>query len=137
MWRTSSGVSTARSYYDARMATLFLDVEAGDNCPYSLQLVFSALGEPRTVRAVRLYLTGPDGVLFDVTGWEDGPAPAEGVVVEDSGQGQAYLVHGGSGGLRFRPYEYSGDWDLSDTRQWGESHLLIAEAEDIVWAQVS
>jgi hypothetical protein len=119
------------------MPTLFLDVEAGDNCPYSLQLVYSALGDPRPVRAVKLYLRGPEGVLFDVTGWEDGPVPAKGVVVEDSGQGRAYLVHGGLGGLRFRGYESAGVWDLSDTSQWGESHLLISEVEDIVWADDS
>lgn len=116
------------------MTTLFLDVEAGDNCPYSLQLVFSALEGPRPVRAVKLYLAGPEGVLFDVTGWEDGPRPAEAVVVEDSGQGRAFLIHGGSGGLRFRPFGSAHDWDLAASDQWGESHLLIAEVEDIVWA---
>lgn len=117
------------------MATLFLDVEANENCPYSMQLVFSALEDPRPVRAVKLYLTGTEGVLFEVTGWEaeDGVRPALGVVVEDSGQGRAYLVHGGSGGLRFRPSGSVSAWDLSDREQWGESHLLIAEEQDIVW----
>jgi len=127
-WRTPG--------YDLLVGTLFLDVEANDNCPYSMQLVFSTLQEPREVRSVKLYLSGPEGALFDVTGWEAGgrPCPARCVMVEDSGQGRAYLVYGGDGGIRYRSAG-SGSWDVSDSRQWGESHSLIAEVEDIVWAE--
>lgn len=71
-------------------STILVDVEAGDNCPYSVQSVFSGLDPHRQVSQVRLYLKPGDGSLYDITGWaEDGPCPAIGVKVEDSGQGSA------------------------------------------------
>ena len=87
------------------MTSIFLDVEAGDNCPYSMQLMFSGLEEPRTVQQVRLYVKPGPGELYDLIGWnnEGEPSPAQSIKVEDSGQGHAYLIMGGDGGLRFRP----------------------------------
>lgn len=113
---------------------MFLDVEAGDNCPYSLQLVFSALGAPRPVRLVRVYHRDPAGVWCAVTGWdvENRPAGAFAVAVEDSGQAMAYLVYGGSNGVRLGPP--GSHWDLAAPDQWGESHLLMADAGDLEWA---
>ena len=117
------------------MAIIVVDVEAGENCPYSMQSVFSELEAGREVRQVRLYLAGPEGAPHDVTGWdEEGPCPAMGTVVEDSGQGRAYLIHGGSGGLRFRAAGSETSWDVAASGQWGESHLLLSDAADIVWA---
>ncbi len=117
-------------------STIFVDVEAGDNCLYSLQSVFSGLEEPREVTQVRLYLGPGDGALYDVTGWsEDGPCPALGVKVEDSGQGYAYLVYGGEGGLRYRPAGSAEAWSLDAPDQWGDSHLLLSEVIDIAWAK--
>ena len=116
-------------------ASIFVDVEAGDNCPYSLQLLFSGLEAPRPVRQVRLYQHAAAGALYDVTGWtsEGSPCPALGARVEDSGQAQAFLVYGGEGGLRFRPADSALTWDLAASDQWGESHLVLAEAVDLVW----
>ena len=113
--------------------SIFLDVEAGDNCPYSMQLMFSGLEPARPVRQVRLYLKAGAGELHDVTGWSsDGPVPAVSIVVEDSGQARAFLIMGGEGGLRFRPTSQS-EWDIAAVGQWGESHLLLTDADDIVW----
>ena len=115
--------------------TLFLDVEAGENCPYSMQLVFSALEEPRPVHGVRVYHREPSGALFQVTGWDaDGPCPAQGVQVEDSGQAVAYLVYGGEGGIRFRPAGSERPWSIDASDQWGESHVLMADETDVDWA---
>ncbi len=117
-------------------STIFVDVEAGDNCPYSLQSVFSALEEPREVTQVRLYLGPGDGAIYDVIGWsENGRCPALGVKVEDSGQGYAYLVYGGEGGLRYRPSGSAKAWSLDAPDQWGDSHLLLSEVSDISWAE--
>ena len=115
-------------------STIFVDVEAGDNCPYSVQSVFSGLDAPRQVSQVRLYLKPGGGVMYDITGWaEDGPCPAMGVKVEDSGQGFAYLIYGGEGGLRFRPAGTITPWSLEASDQWGDSHLLLSEESDIAW----
>lgn len=118
------------------MTSIFLDVEAGDNCPYSMQLVFSGLEQPRPVRQVRLYRQPGPGALYDVTGWsaKEGPCPALAIKVEDSGQGHAYLIMGGDGGLRFRPSNDQVSWDLAAADQWGDSHLLLTDTDDIVWA---
>ena len=116
------------------MTSIFLDVEAGDNCPYSMQLMFSGLEEPRTVQQVRLYVKPGPGELYDLIGWnnEGEPSPAQSIKVEDSGQGHAYLIMGGDGGLRFRPAD-GASWDLSAAGQWGESHLLLTDTGDISW----
>lgn len=117
--------------------SIFIDVSAGENCPYSLQLVFSQLEAPRPVRQVRLYHRVAGGALYDVTGWtaEEAPCPALCAVVEDSGQGRAFLVYGGEGGLRLRPAGSGAPWELSASDQWGESHLLLADREDVVWEE--
>ena len=117
------------------MSTIFVDVEAGDNCPYSLQLLFSGLDDPRPVRQVRLYQGPGAGALYDVTGWtaEGTTCPALGAAVEDSGQGRAYLIYGGEGGVRLRPFGSSTPWDPAASDQRGESHLLLSDVEDVVW----
>ena len=117
--------------------SIFVDVEAGDNCPYSLQSFFSGLDEPQQVSQVRLYLKPGAGELYDVTGWtEDGPCPAMGAKVEDSGQGYAYLIYGGDGGLRYSPAGSSAPWSPEASDQWGDSHLLLSDESDIVWAEL-
>ncbi|MSQ14474.1 MAG: hypothetical protein EXR50_01235 [Dehalococcoidia bacterium] len=118
-------------------SAIFVDVEAGDNCPYSLQSLFSRLDAPREVIQVRLYLGPGEGALYDVTGWcEDGPCPALGAKVEDSGQGYAFLVYGGESGLRYRPAGSAEAWSLDASDQWGDSHLLLSEVTDISWAKL-
>jgi len=116
--------------------SIFVDVEEGENCPYSLQLVFSALDEARRVRQVRLYHESAGGLLYDVAGWNNDSEPSEasGVAVEDSGQGRAYLIYGGNGGLRLRSASSEEPWDLASADQWGRSHMLLSDVKDVVWA---
>ena len=116
--------------------SFFLDVEAGDNCPYSMQLVFSVLGQPRRVGKVRIYHRDPDGEWCAITGWEtdNTPSPAWAAPVEDSGQAMAFLVHGGSNGIRMAPNPVDPVWDIGAAGQWGESHMLLADENDIEWA---
>jgi hypothetical protein len=117
-------------------SSVFIDVEEGENCPYSMQLVFSALDGSRDVRQVRLYHESDLGALYDVVAWDNAdnaPSAALGAAVEDSGEGRAYLIHGGSGGLRFRPASSGAAWDLAEVDQWGRSHLLLSNLGDIVW----
>ncbi|MEK7215679.1 MAG: hypothetical protein AAB289_08810 [Chloroflexota bacterium] len=116
--------------------SFFLDVEAGDSCPYSMQMVFSTLGEPRRVDRVRIYHRDPEGEWCAITGWEtdNTPSPAWAARVEDSGQAMAFLVYGGSNGIRMAPQAIDApDWAIHAAGQWGESHLLLAEDQDIHW----
>ena len=108
-------------------------VDANDNCPMSAQLVYKNLTNPKRVRQVRIYEGEPEGVLYAVTGWsEGGPVDAFAVSVEDSGSGSAFLVYGGDWGLRLRPVESSAGWDLGSADQFGETHLVLADEEDLI-----
>jgi hypothetical protein len=110
-------------------------VDFNDNCPMSAQLVYKNLNEPVRINCVRIYEGGPEGVLYSVTGWSgEGPVPAYAVSVEDSGSGAAYLVYGGEWGLRLRPAESEAAWNLGAADQFGETHLVLADAEDLILA---
>ncbi|HLF77465.1 MAG TPA: hypothetical protein VJB57_08230 [Dehalococcoidia bacterium] len=112
-----------------------VEVEPNDNCPMSAFQVYRNMGEPFPVKQVRLFEGGDDGRVCDVTGWasEDGGRPSEAyaVRVEDSSAGVAYLIYGGDWGIRLAPAPNSGSWDLGDSEQWGETHLVLADIEDI------
>ena len=116
------------------MPTIVVNVEPNKNCPYPFQYFFNGLSEARPVRQVRLYHEGAeDGALYDVTGWQakGEPTPAMGALVLEAGS-QAYLVYGGDGGLRLQRAGSDAPWDLETPGQWGESHFLISEAEDVI-----
>ena len=111
----------------------YVQVDPNDNCPMSASQVYKNLGAPFRVSAVRIYEGEPDGTLCAVTGWSrDGAVDAYAVRVEDSSAGAAYVVYGGDWGIRLRPADVSTDWDLTDATQWGETHLVLADADDIV-----
>jgi hypothetical protein len=114
-----------------------VEVEQNDNCPMTANMVFKNLTEPLPVAMVRIFEGEPDGRLLSVTGWSsDGggtPCDAFAVRVEDSSAGSAYLVYGGDWGIRLRPAE-AAEWRLEDVDQWGETHLVLADIEDIVLA---
>ena len=108
-------------------------VDANDNCPMTAQQVYKNLDDPRRVTKVRIYEGQPEGVLYAVTGWsEQGPVPAWAVNIEDSSAGSAFLVYGGEWGLRLRPAESDAAWDLGAADQFGETHLVLADAEDVI-----
>ena len=85
---------------------------------------------------MRIYDGEPGGRMYDVTAWtsrtHDNKAQAYAARVEDSSEGQAYVVFGGDWGVRLRPVDSTSAWDLGDAEQMGETHLVLAEAEDIV-----
>ena len=103
-----------------------VEVAAGDNSPLDLHRMFDLLEEPRAV--ARVLAPDPMGkdAWCDVTGWgADGPCPAMAALAEDSGEGVVLLVYGGDEGVRLRPAGTDGDWDLNDSRQWGEACLML------------
>ena len=103
-----------------------VEVEAGNNCDFSLHRIFSLVQKPREV--VRVEAPGIRGELamVEVTGWsEDGPCPAYVAMVEDSGEGHALLIFGGDDGIRTRPLDSDAPWSLEDPTQTGEPCLLL------------
>ena len=107
---------------------MFIDVEveAGNNCDYSLHRVFSVVGDPREITQVEAPGTRGEVGLFDVTGWSsEGPCPAYAAIAEDSGEGHALLIYGGDDGVRLRPVSSTEPWSLEDPDQSGEPCLLL------------
>lgn len=103
-----------------------VEVVAGENSPLDLHRMFDLLEDPRPVSQV--LAPDPMGVdaWCDVTGWEsEGPCPAMAALAEDSGEGVILLVYGGDEGVRLRPADTPGGWDLADRRQWGEACLML------------
>lgn len=114
----------------------YVQVEPNDNCPMSASQVYKNLGSPFAVKAVRIYEGQPEGTLYDICGWYslmNGISTlAYAVQVEDSSEGAAYLVYGGDWGLRLRPIDSAGEWSLSDSDQFGETHLVLSELSDLI-----
>lgn len=84
-------------------------------------------GPQRLVSHLRL--EGPDRVAqwWEATGVDDGEkyGPARAVRVDDSGAGSAWLIFGGTWGLRFKPEGSKAAWSLTDKSQWGEPFKVL------------
>jgi len=115
-----------------------VEVEPNDNTPMSANQVYQDIGGRHLVAAVRLFEGDPDGRLLDITGWSsaEGGSPVEAyaVQIEDSSEGSAWLVYGGDWGVRLRPTESLEDWRIDDPEQYGETHLVLADEDDIMFA---
>lgn len=113
-----------------------VEVEQNDNSLLSADHVFSSSGLTFLVKQVRIYEGEPDGKLCKITGWSsrDGGSPVEayGVQIDDSSQGIAYLVYGSDWGVRLAPAGSVAAWSMDNPDQWGETHLVMADLEDIV-----
>jgi hypothetical protein len=108
-------------------------VDPNDNCPMAAQQVYRSVGDPMRVARVRIYEGQPVPVEYEVTGWSSrGPVDAYAVQVEDSSAGQAFLVYGGEWGLRLRPIGTDAGWNLGAADQFGETHLVLADLEDLI-----
>ncbi len=105
-----------------------VEVIAGDNSPLDLHRMFDLLEDPRSVSRVLAPDPMGEDVWCDVTGWNDGgPSPAMAALSEDSGEGVVLLIYGGDEGVRLRPVDAHGDWDLADRGQWGEACLMLGK----------
>ena len=61
--------------------------------------------------------------------------PVQALKIADSSEGHAFLIHGGTWGIRLRPEVYSMEpWDLSSPHQWGEPFKIYGSEEDILYA---
>ena len=127
-------------------------IEIGDNpnCPSMDLRIFHPLGPAQSVSRVRLERTPGHATWYDVTGWTTAgvPCPARMQKVDDSGEGVAFLLHGGDAGLRLRPAcaaeeslggsaagrpaDGGRPWSLDDPAQWGEPLLIVSDAVDLV-----
>ena len=81
------------------MAPVLIRVEPNPNCEGVDGLVFQPRTPPRTIVQVRM-----EQGWSDIEGLDEGgqPCPAMACMIDDSGDGAAYLVFGGDWGLRLR-----------------------------------
>jgi hypothetical protein len=106
---------------------VLLQIPENPNCDAMDAQVFQCRSAARAV--THILCERPGGMEWcAVTGIDEGgaPGPATACLVEDSGDGACYLVVGGEWGLRLRPPDDGGDWDLANAAQWGVPYFLLA-----------
>jgi hypothetical protein len=76
----------------------YVDIESNPNSATSANQVFRNIDTPFGVAQVRIYEGEPEGQVCDITGWSslnDGaPVDPYTVRIEDSSQGEAFLIYG-------------------------------------------
>ena len=115
--------------------TLFLEVDPNPNTEVSVNSVYKDVSRSREVYCVK-YSFQEEEEPAQVTGWdaESGkPCPAYACTIEESGDGMALLIYGGTGGIRMKKLEDESDWDVNSSTQRGESHLVYPEDSFIVY----
>lgn len=114
---------------------MYIDILPNDNLDEPAMATFNATGPGRRINAVKLELD--DGWHWcAVTGWNDGPVPAQFTPIEESGDGPARLVSGSEHGLRLARIAAPQDagrviWSLADTTQWPEPFLICLPETEV------
>lgn len=114
---------------------MFLEVESCANVDENLGMVYNDVSPPREVYCVK-YRADGGGKPMRITGWDSHsgkPCPAYACRVEESGDGLALLIFGGSGGIRLKELEDESPWNGSAVDQWGETHLVYPLDSFIVY----
>ena len=110
---------------------MYLIIEDNPNCSPE-ERVFAEKSASKPVMALQINTPQGQFSWCDVIGVDEGGkfVPVQGVLVDDSGAGSAWLIHGGTWGIRFRTDQ--AEWSLSNKDQWGVPFKVLDEsAEDI------
>lgn len=114
---------------------MFLEVDPNPNTETCVSSVYKDVSRPREVYCVK-YIFQEEEEPVQVTGWDaesNKPCPAYACIIEESGDGTALLIYGGTGGIRMKKLEDESDWDTHSSTQWGESHLIYSKDSFIVY----
>lgn len=118
---------------------MHLEVTPNRNCSEDANCMFGEAGPSERVYAVPVERDGKD-LWAMVTGWDatlDREVPAFVTLVNDSADGHAILVHGGSGGVRLQPLDAGAPWSSDRSDQWGEPFLLLRSGiRTVLWSEV-
>lgn len=106
-----------------------LEVEPNPNSPHGDERSFMSRGETHFIESMTYVHDDGRREKVYVTGWENNqPVPARVVLVEDSGDGEAWLIFGGKDGLRFQPARSAKrPFSLDHPDEWGEPYLYYAK----------
>ncbi len=105
---------------------MFIDVEPNSNTDKSFNMIYRDVNSSREVFCIKHLIQGIEEPV-QIVGWDaetDAPCPAFACKVEESGDGTALLIYGGSGGVRMKRLEDESEWDPQSNQQWGDSHLV-------------
>jgi len=105
---------------------IIIEIEKNVNVDQECCVVYNESGTRREVRALE-YHRGDTREWAEVIGWDaeaNSPCPAYVCQISDSGDGTAFLIYGGSGGIRLKPLGDRNPWSTSDPHQWGELFLV-------------
>ena len=105
---------------------MYIDVEANENINKNFNMLYRDISLSREVYCIK-YQMNEDNSPVQVKGWDketNSPCAAYACQVEESGDGVAILIHGGSGGIRMKPLEDEAEWKLGAPNQQGETHLV-------------
>ena len=114
---------------------MYLEVESNPNTQNSFNMLYRDVSPAREVFCIK-YRRGIEEQPVQVIGWDletSGPCPAYACQVEESGDGIALLIYGGTGGIRMKFLEDESNWELGAEDQWGESHLVYPVDSFIVY----
>ena len=105
---------------------MFVEVEPCSNVDKQFSMRYNTVSRPKQVYCIK-YDRGKGEVPVQVIGWDarcNQPCPAYVCDIEESGDGMALLIFGGSGGLRFKELEDESEWNPQNRSQWSETHLV-------------
>jgi len=105
---------------------MYVEVESCPNVDADFSMVYQEVTSPREVYCIE-YDAGSGEQPMQVTGWDaaaDSPCPAYACKIDESGDGRALLIFGGSGGIRMKELEDPAPWGSGSPSQWGETHLV-------------
>lgn len=104
---------------------VYIQIPENPNCGALDGQVFQCRSAARPVSRVRVERDGGE-VWCDIAGIDGAgdACAATACIIEDSGEGECYLIVGGEWGLRVKRASNTA-WDLSDGEQWGEAFLIL------------
>ena len=105
---------------------MFVEVDSNSNTDKSFNMIFRDISPARELYCIKYNIHGKEQPV-QITGWDaetNSPCSAYACKVEESGDGIALLIYGGSGGVRMKLLEDETRWDTQSTKQWGDTHLV-------------
>lgn len=105
---------------------MFLEIESNPNIERNFDMIYRDVSPIRELYCIKYNIDGKEQPV-QITGWDadtNTPCSAYACKVEESGDGTALLIYGGSGGVRMKLLEDETKWDTKSTEQWGDTHLV-------------
>lgn len=112
-----------------------IEIEDNPNSGSWIQCVFVEIDNERPIRLIRARTPQGTEEICEVIGLESGwrPVPAFVCPVQDSSDGTAYLIRGGSWGIRLRPRKADpAPWAAEAPDQWGEPYKMYGSLSDVI-----